>query len=399
MVKEIIIRTLIIKLLFCGLCFSLVEENIYLTITDTIIDYFSRPSTFQVSSGWDSSEMLVPYARISDISNDNQNLLLYFAGGQFYYQTPVIMLYNFETIDTLEIDTSDIVESSFRFSYDNNVIVFRRDSSIYKYSISENSETFIANGSSFVLSPNKQELLLLQQSIWNDSLNIKTADIQSGELTTLGRLPNIDNNVFYWRNDDFLYFSMQDSNNILQLFKLYTLELNQDPIQLTNSNSDCYLLNSRNSMMDKIIFRKEISNNYSEAWIYNFSTNESEFSIQISSIVNFQAWSPDKSKVALSSLGAYCAMWFCYGTLHLLEINDGTYSSPQGNFAGGPLFWIRGLPSFDINNDGAIDNFDFVVLLGYIISEEEPIETSDMNLDSSVDIFDLFILLDHLQDL
>ena len=203
-------------MLFCGLCFSQVEENIYLTITDTIIDYFSRPSTFQVSSGWDSSEMLVPYARISDISNDNQNLLLYFAGGQFYYQTPVIMLYNFETIDTLEIDTSDIVESSFRFSYDNNVIVFRRDSSIYKYSISENSETFIANGSSFVLSPNKQELLLLQQSIWNDSLNIKTADIQSGELTTLGRLPNIDNNVFYWRNDDFLYFSMQDSNNILQ---------------------------------------------------------------------------------------------------------------------------------------------------------------------------------------
>mgnify|MGYP002830015385 CR=1 FL=1 len=135
-------------------------------------------------------------------------------------QTPVIMLYNFETIDTLEIDTTNIVESSFRFSYDNNVIVFRRDSSIYKYSISENSETFIANGSSFVLSPNKQELLLLQQSIWNDSLDIKIADIQSGELTTLGRLPNIDNNVFYWRNDDFLYFSMQDSNNILQLFKL-----------------------------------------------------------------------------------------------------------------------------------------------------------------------------------
>ena len=317
-----------------------------------------------------------------------QNLLLYFSGGLFYYQTPVIMLYNFETIDTLEIDTSDIVESSFRFSYDNNVIVFRRDSSIYKYSISENSETFIANGSSFVLSPNKQELLLFQQSIWNDSLDIKTADIQSGELTTLGRVPNIDNNVFYWRNDDFLYFSMQDSNNILQIFKLYTLELNQDPIQLTNSNSDCYLLNSRNSMMDKIIFRKEISNNYSEAWIYNFLTNESEFSIQISSIVNFQAWSPDKSKVALSSLGGYCAMWFCYGTLHLIEINDGTYSSPQGNFAGGPLFWIRGLPSFDINNDGTIDNFDFVVLLGYVMSGEESIETSDMNLDSSVDLFD-----------
>ena len=394
-------RRFIIKLLFCGLCFSQVEENIYLTITDTIIDYFSRPSTFQVSSDWDSSEMLIPYARISDISNDNQNLLLYFAGGIFYYQTPVIMLYNFETIDTLEIDTSDIVESSFRFSYNNDIILFRRDSSIYKYSISENSETFIANGSSFVLSPNKQELLLLQQSIWNDSLNIKIADIQSGGETTFGRLPNIDNNVFYWRNDDFLYFSMQDSNNILQLFKLYTLELNQDPIQLTSSNSDCYLLNSRNSMMDKIIFRKEISNNYNDYWIYNFSTNESTFlnSIQISPTINFQAWSPDKSKVAISSLGGYCAMWFCYGRLYLLEINDGTYSSPQGNFAGGPLFWIRGLPSFDINDDGAIDNFDFVVLLGYIMSGEESIETSDMNLDSSVDLFDLFILLDHLQDL
>ena len=128
-----ILKRSIINLLFCGLCFSQAEETIYMTVTDTIIDYFSRPSAFQVSSDWDSSELLVPYARISDISNDNQNLLLYFAGGPWYYQTPVIMLYNFETIDTLEIDTSGIVESSFRFTYDNDIIVFRRDSSIYKY--------------------------------------------------------------------------------------------------------------------------------------------------------------------------------------------------------------------------------------------------------------------------
>ena len=395
-----ILKRSIINFLFCSLCFSQSEETIYMTVTDTIIDFFSRPSAFQVSSDWDSSEMLVPYARVSDISNDNQNLLFYFAGGPWYYQTPVIMLYNFETIDTLEIDTSGIVESSFRFSYDNDIIVFRRDSSIYKYSITENSETFIANGSSFVLSPNKQELLILQQSFWNDSLDIKIADIQSGELTMLNRVLNVDNNVFYWRNDDFLYFSMQDSNNILQLFKLDASELNQDPIQLTNSNNDWYFLNSRNSRMDKIIFRKEISDNSNDYWIYDFLTNESTFlnNIEISPTIDFQAWSPDKSKVAISSLEGYCIMWFCYGRLYIIEINDGTYSSPQGNFAGGPLFWI-GFPSFDINDDGTVDNSDFIMLLDYLINGQESIETSDINLDSSVDVFDLLILSDYLQEL
>ena len=55
------------------------------------------------------------------------------------------------------------------------------------------------------------------------------------------------------------------------------------------------------------------------------------------------------------------------------------------------------VPSYDINDDGIINESDFVLLLSFIINDNESIDLADINFDSAVDIFDLLLLSDFLQ--
>ena len=53
------------------------------------------------------------------------------------------------------------------------------------------------------------------------------------------------------------------------------------------------------------------------------------------------------------------------------------------------------LPSYDINDDGTVDNADLVMLISIVINEL--MSESDINYDQYVDIFDILILSDYLE--
>ena len=55
--------------------------------------------------------------------------------------------------------------------------------------------------------------------------------------------------------------------------------------------------------------------------------------------------------------------------------------------------------SYDINNDGQINNQDLVTVVLSIVNNSQTENSSDLNFDSSVDIFDLLFLSDYLLDL
>ena len=57
------------------------------------------------------------------------------------------------------------------------------------------------------------------------------------------------------------------------------------------------------------------------------------------------------------------------------------------------------VPFYDINDDGIINESDFVMLLSFIINDIGSIDSADINFDSVVDVFDLFLLSDFLQAL
>ena len=54
---------------------------------------------------------------------------------------------------------------------------------------------------------------------------------------------------------------------------------------------------------------------------------------------------------------------------------------------------------YDINNDGLVNNSDFVMLLSFVIGGNDSVSAADINFDSVVDIFDLLLLSDFLQAL
>jgi len=54
---------------------------------------------------------------------------------------------------------------------------------------------------------------------------------------------------------------------------------------------------------------------------------------------------------------------------------------------------------YDINNDGVVNNSDFVMLLSFVIGGNDSVSAADINFDSVVDIFDLLLLSDFLQNI
>jgi len=54
---------------------------------------------------------------------------------------------------------------------------------------------------------------------------------------------------------------------------------------------------------------------------------------------------------------------------------------------------------YDINDDGIINESDFLMLLSFIINDIESIDFADVNFDSIVDVFDLLLLSDFLGEM
>ena len=62
-------------------------------------------------------------------------------------------------------------------------------------------------------------------------------------------------------------------------------------------------------------------------------------------------------------------------------------------------FSINIVPSYDINDDGIINDSDLIMLLSFIINDNGSMDSADINFDSVVDIFDLLLLSDYIQDM
>jgi len=62
-------------------------------------------------------------------------------------------------------------------------------------------------------------------------------------------------------------------------------------------------------------------------------------------------------------------------------------------------FSINSVPSYDINNDGIINDSDFIMLLSFVMNDNGLMDSADINFDSAVDIFDLLLLSDFLQNM
>jgi len=62
-------------------------------------------------------------------------------------------------------------------------------------------------------------------------------------------------------------------------------------------------------------------------------------------------------------------------------------------------FSINFIPSYDINDDGIINDSDFIMLLSFVINDNGSMDSEDINFDLLVDIFDLLLLSDFLQNI
>jgi len=60
---------------------------------------------------------------------------------------------------------------------------------------------------------------------------------------------------------------------------------------------------------------------------------------------------------------------------------------------------INSAVSYDINNDGIINDADFIILLSFIMNDNGLMDSADINFDSAVDIFDLLLLSDFIQNM
>jgi endonuclease/exonuclease/phosphatase family metal-dependent hydrolase len=90
-------------------------------------------------------------------------------------------------------------------------------------------------------------------------------------------------------------------------------------------------------------------------------------------------------------------------TIKIDEYLDGGWNEYDQNISDHRPVAIKFLfsfgPFYDLNDDGIINEDDFLILLSFVINDDELIDLADYNFDSLVDISDLLLLSDYLQDI
>ena len=331
-------------LFFSVVSFVQSDETIYSTLRDSIDNIWSDRSTYAISTDGSEIELVMPHSQLSDISLDNSRLL--------FSNSDSIIVYNFEIIDTL-----NLVGTLPRFTYDENLIIYCDYPELYKYSLIDDSRTLIVNTYAnlhnrnvrFTLSPNKEKLIFLKQTGWTDSLDIVVVDIQSLELNTITTVhSSISPMNIHWAQNDYLYFSLPDHNNIFQLFKINSSSIDERPTLLTEFENNSYLINSNNSASDKILF-ETLNDSIMELYVYNLATNQTSFLFELVNInmnpfnmfnvgIKHQAWSPDSSEIVIG--WGYCFMGLCDGWIGIFDTSTENEIIIAEGYSTGPIFWI-----------------------------------------------------------
>ena len=342
-------KKLLLILLF-AMCFSQTEEWIY---------YNKYPSVYRSKPDNSEIELFKDSLTLWDISED---------GTKFLFQedaniNKLIYFRDNNTIDTL------VLENYIRYArltqIENEIIYYQpswdgdNSDQIYKYSFLDDSKTLIADSLNAAInyhgtiSPYKDKLAYFKSDNANiDQYQLFVVDIESLQKTLLQTIqievglympPNI-----YWAIDDYIYLTISNSTDYRNLYKVHSSNTDIPLMQLTEGNTNFWLLNSQNTDLNKLALTSWSDTNefISNLWIYDLETSQLSFIDTIQGgYPHVQTWSPDNLKVAIGSSITFMAP---FSPIQIYDfVNDTIFSLSDSAI---PLFWL-GSQELEISNN------------------------------------------------
>jgi hypothetical protein len=346
-------------LLYIGLGFSQDQELLYSTLVDTSYEYghFSWTSAVYKfdEQGLNMEQIIPASSKIEDIS-ENQSKILFTSGD-------TIMVYENGLLDTLNV--TGLVP---RFIYNGDIIFFKNTSELlfelHRYSFSDNSnlmiadsfETFHPNIFRYHLSSNKQKFAYFDKTL-PDTINVKTFDILSGSQTDILSLSETYLNPWrslYWAYDDYLYFTVNDNNNIPQLFRINSSGTDEEATQLTFLEYGFFSIPTNDSHLDRIVGTNYLCD-YCDNDLLSYNLQNGQISVigQIEgfSDVVYHTWSADYSKLAVG------ITWenFMSGEVSIFNFTTGENSLIcQNIFRGDKFFWAGGQENVSLSESTSL---------------------------------------------
>ena len=336
-------------ILTLGLAFSQEQEFIYSTLIDTSLEhspFFWTSAVYKFDEQGFNMEQITSNSIIEDIS-ENQSKILCTSGD-------TIMIYENGLIDTLNINGL-----SPRFIYNGDIIFFKNTSEhlfeLHRYSFSDNSNLMIADSFEtsnsytfpYYLSSDKEKFAYLDNTL-SDTTTVKIFDILSGSQTDILSLyPSyLGPWSLYWAYDDYLYFTVRDSDNIPQLFRINSSGTDEEATQLTFLEYGFTSIPTNDSYLDRIV---GINNYGCDVWDYcdndllSYNLQNGQISV-IGQIAGFayavyHTWSADYSKLAVGTIWPYVFI----GEISIFNFTNGENSLITRDIYGGAkLFWVGG---------------------------------------------------------
>ena len=332
-------KILPLTLLF-AMSLSQSEEWIYYNKYPNV--YRSKPDNSEI-------ELFKDSLTLWDISED---------GTKFLFQedaniNKLIYFRDNNTIDTL------VLENYIRYArltqIENEIIYYQpswdgdNSDQIYKYSFLDDSKTLIADSLNAVInyhgtiSPYKDKLAYFKSDNANiDQYQLFVVDIESIQKTLLTTIqselsvylpPNI-----YWAIDDYIYFTISNNTDYYNLYKVHSTNTSIPLTQLTEGNTNFWLLNSQNTDLNKLALTSwsDTGELISNLWVYDLETSQLSFiDIIQGEYPHVQTWSPDNLKVAIGSSLTFMAP---LTPIQIYDfVNDTIFSLSDSAI---PLFWL-----------------------------------------------------------
>jgi len=101
----------------------------------------------------------------------------------------------------------------------------------------------------------------------------------------------------------------------------------------------------------------------------------------------------------VGDVAGYSLAWLHYFLLDEELYCDFLIETPQSTSQFFTTLQCVNTISYDINNDGQINNEDLITIVISIVNNSQTENSSDLNFDFAVDIFDLLLLSDYLSDM
>ena len=346
-------------ILILGLVFSQEQEFIYSTLIDTSLEhspFFWTSAVYKFDEQGLNMEQITSSSKIEDIS-ENQSKILCTSGD-------TIMIYENGIIDTLNV--TGLVP---RFIYNGDIIFFKNTSEhlfeLHRYSFSDNSNLMIADSFetsnsytfSYYLSSDKEKFAYLENTL-SDTTTVKIFDILSGSQTDIFSLyPSyLGPWSLYWAYDDYLYFTVRDSDNIPQLFRINSSGTDEEATQLTFLEYGFTSIPTNNSHLDRIVGTNYLCD-YCDNDLLSYNLQNGQISVigQIAGFAyaEYYTWSADYSKLAVGTVWPYVFI----GEISTFNFTTGENSLiTRDIYDGNKLFWVGGEDNVSLSESTSLPN-------------------------------------------